>query len=246
MHPLLRSPTGAVSCNGPGLATRSRRSRRKTAAKTSIPYLTIIDNNACNLSMILDTREKTFFTGHPLYRLITTAGASGAVWHATVFPVPGVVRRRGPGGHRSTPSPARIGPGEVALRAGSSLLPAPRPSLPPSHLSKIQELSLYYGIHRKIEKWLFGAAEFLRNSIAPARIGLFSRKNSSNGPQPEFRRKRGKALSRRRVETVVVVRFGEALVSLYPSRSVRSMMLTSHLDVSRPARRLVAADSSCH
>ena len=168
MHPLLRSPTGAVSCNGPGLATRSRRSRRKTAAKTSIPYLTIIDNNACNLSMILDTREKTFFTGHPLYRLITTAGASGAVWHATVFPVPGVVRRRGPGGHRSTPGPARIGPGEVALRAGSSLLPAPRPSLPPSHLSKIQELSLYYGIHRKIEKWLFGARGILEKFDRPS------------------------------------------------------------------------------
>ena len=48
-------------------------------------------------------------------------------------------------------------------------------------------------------------AEFLRNSIASARIGLFSRKNSSNEPPPEFRKKRGKALSRARVETVVVV-----------------------------------------
>ena len=36
--------------------------------------------------------------------------------------------------------------------------------------------------------------EFLRNSIAPARIGLFSRKNSINGPQPEIRKKTRKSV----------------------------------------------------
>ena len=45
---------------------RSGASRRKTTAKTNIPYLTIIDNNTCNWFTILDTREKTFFTAHPL------------------------------------------------------------------------------------------------------------------------------------------------------------------------------------
>ena len=74
---------------------------------------------------------------------------------------------------------------------------APRSAAPGAVFksSKNQERSLYYGIHRKIEKWLFGAAEFLRNSIASARIGLFSRKNSSKCAPPEFRKKRGKALS---------------------------------------------------
>ena len=39
---------------------RSGASRRKTAAKTNIPYITIIDNNTCNWLMILDIPEKTF------------------------------------------------------------------------------------------------------------------------------------------------------------------------------------------
>ena len=58
----------------------------------------------------------------------------------------------------------------------------------------VRSRSLYPYIHRKIEKWLFGRAEFLRNSIAPARIGLFSRKNLINGPPPEIRKKTGKSV----------------------------------------------------
>src|SRR5208283_2729606 len=70
-------------------SARFFRLRRQHAAQIRdclVVDRTFLDNNTCNWLMILDSREKTFFTGHPLYRLISTAGASGAVWHATVFP----------------------------------------------------------------------------------------------------------------------------------------------------------------
>ena len=47
--------------------------------------------------------RKRIVTARALYRLITTAGACSEVWHAIIFPVPGVVRRRGRAGSRPAP-----------------------------------------------------------------------------------------------------------------------------------------------
>ena len=74
--PSRQSGRGSLLERSP-LGERFAASRRKTAAKTNIPYLTIIDNNTCNWFMILDTREKEDFHGSSSLQVNFHGGASG-------------------------------------------------------------------------------------------------------------------------------------------------------------------------